>query len=185
VRTLSSVLSHPRALDDRPCFRSGRSALVQPPRVSYAIWFRETHVRPRRGILPLMRFLFPSASAGCAALSRGGQPRGRSHFDVRSPRFRFARQPIAGGLGSRTRASATRKNLVPVVLEFAFAPCVIHRARHAPRGPSRFTPVRSGHAPRSLFGAAFRYPLWSNPVTTGPHARVFLSGQMRQRSWDS
>jgi hypothetical protein len=37
-----------------------------------------------------------------------------------------------------------------------FSPCV-HRAWRAPRRSSRFTPARAGHAPRSLFRAAFRY----------------------------
>jgi len=38
-----------------------------------------------------------------------------------------------------------------------FSPSV-HRARHAPQDP-RFTPVRSGHSPRSLFSRDVPYPV--------------------------
>jgi hypothetical protein len=94
-----------------------------------------------------------------------------SHFDVRSsaifaePRARHA-SAIAGGF-ARTTDRAPRCCCGSISsLWFSnlhFAPCVLGRVRHAPLRPSRFTPVRPGHASRSLFGATFRYPCFVEP----------------------
>jgi len=74
-----------------------------------------------------------------------------------------------------------------VVLRFPFralrvGPC----AARAAWGPSRFTPVRPGHASRSLFGATFRYPCFVEPFrnrAAHPHF-VCRARVVRQRSWD-
>jgi len=59
------------------------------------------------------------------------------------------------------------------------SPCV-NRARHTPQDP-RFTPVRTGHSPRSLFTRGV--PL---PVRRTLHDRAeSTSLSIRQRSWDS
>lgn len=58
------------------------------------------------------------------------------------------------------------------------SPCV-NRARHTPQDP-RFTPVRTGHSPRSLFTRGV--PL---PVRRTLHDRAgSTSLSIRQRSWD-
>jgi len=59
--------------------------------------------------------------------------------------------------------------------------------RDTRRDTSRFTPVRSGYAPRSLFRAAFRYPKAEPPHNrAGPALRrlATLAHSFWQRSWD-
>jgi len=66
--------------------------------------------------------------------------------------------------GSADRAHGCRGSISSLWFwNSRIAPCVFGRVRHAPLGPSRFTPVRPGHASRSLFGATFRYPCFVEP----------------------
>lgn len=138
-----------------------------------------------------MRFLVPfSVCRLRCAVARGGQPRTvpLRRSIVRSFAARHVTHrpsPEVSGSADRARGAADRSR--PCGFESAFralrvAPC----AARAAGGPSRFTPVRPGHASRSLFGATFRYPCFVEPFhnrAAHPHF-VSRARVVRQRSWD-
>lgn len=117
----------------------------------------ETPARPVRTASPEVSA--PSAPSGRAALSRAATPR-----DDPAPTFDLRAAPPEGRCRGKFRPCG-------------FPPCV-NRVRLTPQNP-RSTPVRSGHAPRSLH-AAFRYP-FPDLARLG---RTYLFS-VRQRSWGS
>jgi len=150
----------------RPSIRVRRAGLIEPPHASAALSGanRAQQINPCTTFPEVCR---PSAFAGCAASSEAA-----SHRTMPLQRFARARGPPEVG------AVAMRDGFVHAVL----SPCVIR----AP-GPRQTIASRdshrpgAGHSPRSLFRAAFRYPLaqaLSQPGRTCDHAPV------RQRSWD-
>lgn len=135
-----------------------RSTMSGPDRVSGRRSLpRRLERRSVRSGPPLLRFRVPSTCASRAALSGAA-----SHRTV--PLRRSPSRDAAGG-----RSSAPRSR--PCGFSFARLASTV-RVTLVTHSPSRFTPARAGHAPRSLFRAAFRYLRWS-PGTTGPDRVIF------------
>jgi hypothetical protein len=100
----------------------------------------EAERRSVRSGLPLLRFCIPSTCASRAALSEAA-----------------SRRTIPLRRSIRQRDAAGGRSPAPEIafLRFFRLASTVRGARHV--DPSRFTPARAGHAPRSLFRAAFRY----------------------------
>lgn len=137
-----------------------------------------------------MRFLFPSAFVGCAARCRARRPASdcpTSTLDRPLVCCTIARRPSpeVSVIQPTVRGAVDRSSSLWFSRDLRFAPCVFGRVQHAPQ-TSRFTPVRPGHASRSLFGATFRYPCFVEPFhNRAAHPHFASRARMvRQRSWD-
>lgn len=162
------VSSHPQALVIGPC--PSRPVRVGSTGACFIFYFEpETRVRPLRGAASHEVFCsLQRLQVALRCRSRGSQPR---TVPLRRSIVRFFRRTmsrtsaIAGGFGLQPimRLSAVDRSRP---CGFGSALCALRVGPCAARAAGTITvhtPVRPGHASRSLFGATFRYPNFVEP----------------------